>query len=141
LAIALRCEIFGQAQLETVSEWKVGMSDDFELKIEITGERSLVISVADAISSGMSDEATIIETKVAQDESKQAFGIHDVSTIIAVVKGVYYLGQLAVYIYDKLQGPKTKISILTPYGSVEIRYHEKLSVDEVRAALRKAADL
>jgi hypothetical protein len=119
----------------------IDMSDDFELKIEITGEKSLIASLADAIKSDANDDATILQTRPAKDESKQAFGIHEFETAIAVVKGSYYVGQLASYIHDKIKGPKTKISILTPYGSAEIRYNDKLSIEEVRTVLKKAADL
>jgi hypothetical protein len=117
------------------------MSDDFELQIEITGEKSLVEDIAGAIGKDATGEAKVVETRPARDESKQAFGVAELGTAVLVLKGAYYLGKLADYIVEKLKRPKTKVSILTPYGSVEIAYKEELSASEVKALLKKAADL
>jgi hypothetical protein len=117
------------------------MSDSFELTVEITAEKSLVNSLADDIRKDGDPAANVLEIRSTKDETKQAFGIHELETAIAIFKGAYYLGQLAAFIFEKINGPKTKVSILTPYGSVEIRWHEKLTEDEVRALLRKAAEL
>jgi len=117
------------------------MSVNFELTVEITGEKSLIESLADAIRQDENPAASVLGTRPTKDETKQAFGIHEIETAIAVFKGAYYLGQLAAFILEKINGPKTKISVLTPYGSVDIHWHEKLSEDEVRAKLRKAVEL
>jgi hypothetical protein len=117
------------------------MSDNFELQIEITGERSVIEAIAGAIGKDATDEAKVVETRPARDESKQAFGVVELGTTVLVLKGVYYLGKLADYIVEKLKQPKTKISILTPFGSVEITYKDELSPSEVRTLLKKAADL
>jgi hypothetical protein len=117
------------------------MSDDFELKIKITGEKSVVEAIAGALSEDTTGEAKVIETRPARDESKQSFGVVELGTAVLLVKGAYYLGKLADFIVEKLRQPKTKISILTPFGSVEIVYNDELSPNEVRTLLKKAADL
>jgi hypothetical protein len=117
------------------------MSDDFELKIEITGEKSVVEAIAGAIGRDATDEARVSETRPARDEAKQAFGVAELTTVVLVLKGAYYLGKLADYIVEKLKQPKTKIAILTPFGTVEVTSKDELSPSEVRALLKKAADL
>lgn len=117
------------------------MSEDFEFTVEITGEKSLVKSLVERIEQDENTAARIVEVRPTRDETKQAFGIHEIETAIAIFKGAYYLGKLSAFILEKISGPKTKISVLTPHGSVEIRWHEKLSENDVRALLRKAAEL
>ena len=104
------------------------MADDFELKIEITGEKSVVESISRAISRDKSDEAKVSAARPERDEGKQAFGIADLTTVVMVVKGAYYLGKLADYIVEKLRQNKNKITILTAFGSVEITYKEELTM-------------
>jgi hypothetical protein len=118
------------------------MSDnDFELTIEITGEKSVVEAVTTAIAQDATDKAKVSDTRPARDEAKQAFGVIELTTAVLVLKGAYYLGKLADYIAEKLKEPKTKIAILTPFGSVEIIYKDELTPNEVRTLLKKAADL
>jgi hypothetical protein len=117
------------------------MSDDFELQIEITGEKSVVEAIAGAIAQDGTDAARVAETRPTRDESKQAFGIAELGTVVAVLEGAYYLSQLVDYIVLKLKNAPTKISILTPFGSVEITSKDALSPDAVRTLLKKAADL
>jgi hypothetical protein len=117
------------------------MREEFEMNIEITGEKSLVESLEHEINTSEQSGAQVLEVRSERNEAIQAFGLGDLSTVVMTVKGLYYLGKFASVICELLKKPQTKISILTPYGSLDLTYREKLSEIEVRNLLRKLVEL
>lgn len=110
-----------------------------EIEIQLTADQPLVEGVAGELAAG--HEARVVETRPEKDEAKLAFDVGDLSTAILVVKAAYYTGKFAEMLLGWMRRRKAKISIRTPFSSVEIQYSADLTEDQVRQMLRKAAEL
>lgn len=84
-----------------------------------------------------------IESEI--DESKDAtdlgFELVSVLAVLAVVKELFYVGELAVKIYQWLKKSKDqKIIIVTPFRTIELHSNTELTVEDIRKLLQAAQD-
>jgi hypothetical protein len=83
----------------------------------------------------------ILSAGVEKDPTKLAFAIGDVESVIAIITGVFYLGEMSVKIYRWLKGSDIpKIVIHTPVRTIEITNHDGLTEEEVSSLLRRSLE-
>lgn len=84
----------------------------------------------------------IISTGREKDPTFLEFDIAEVATIVTVVQGAFYLGQLSLQLYQLLKSNKAKRVVLqTPLRRVEITATTDLTEDQVRDILKYAVKI
>lgn len=91
---------------------------------------------------GNSESIKILSAGVEKDPTKLAFDIGNVESIVAIISGAFYLGEMSVKIYQWLKGGDIpKAVIHTPIRTIEITNHDGLTEEEISNLLRRSLEV
>ena len=103
------------------------------MRISITAEKSLVDTLKSGIDS--EPEAHVEQIEEAKDQTELAFGIGEILTIIAVIKGIASLVKILSDLKAKLGGKTQKLHVKTALGTTIIEISPDVTVEQLQQQL------
>jgi len=80
-------------------------------------------------------EIKVEETYEQKDLTEQAFGLAELSIVIALIKGAADLARVLKGLLDRSSKNKQKVQIKTAFGSVTLELDKDLTIEELRQKL------
>ncbi len=101
------------------------------MRISITSEKSFIEDIRPDLTI---DESALNQT--TKDETALAFGIAEVASIVAIIKGVGEIVKLFLDWKDRMKSNKQKLYLKTALGTVEIELSKDITAEELQSTLK-----
>jgi hypothetical protein len=114
------------------------MSADPLVQVKFQGDPELIEEIRQETSGH--GEVEILSTGMERDPTYLHFGLAEVASLIAIVQGAYWVGDLARKVHGWVTGKKDRrLFVQTPFGQWDFVSDDDLTEEDVRTALAQLA--
>ncbi len=109
------------------------------LELTFTGEREFVDAVAEEFEA---DDVEVVEQADIDDPTELRLDLGAVAAVVAIVSQTFFDGPLVPTLFRVLRRTKPqRIKISSPFREITFEPSQPMTEDELRAALRRLAEL